>query len=78
MIQVVLTGGQPSEVMFSQHYSGQKAKWSQVDKEGEHVKVYVARGSHANYIKPYSGKVGLASDTVGDNGKILRPDRLHH
>ncbi|MBN2599247.1 MAG: hypothetical protein JXA75_01800, partial [Candidatus Thermoplasmatota archaeon] len=73
MIQVVLSGGQPSEVMFSQHNSGQKAQWSQVDKEGEHVKVYVARGSHANYIKPYSGKVGLASDTVGDNGKILRP-----
>ena len=73
MIQVVLTGGQPSEVMFSQHYSGQKAQWSQVDKEGEHVKVYVARGSHANYIKPYSGKIGLASDAVADNGKILRP-----
>jgi len=76
MIQVVLTGGQPSEVMFSQHYSGQQAKWSQVDKEGEHVKVYVARGSHANYIKPYSGKIGLASDTVGDNGKILKPKIL--
>jgi hypothetical protein len=59
--------------MFSQHYSGQKAQWSQVEKEGEHVKVYVARGSHANYIKPYSGKVGLASDTVADNGRILRP-----
>lgn len=73
MIQVVLSSGQPAEVMFSQHYAGQKAVWSQVEKEGEHVKVYVARGSHANYIKPYSGKVGLASDTVADNGRILRP-----
>jgi len=73
MIQVVLTGGQPLEVMFSQHYAGQKAQWSQVDKDGDHVKVYVARGSHANYIKPYAGKIGLASDTVGDNGKILQP-----
>jgi hypothetical protein len=73
MVQVALSGGQPSEVMFSQHYAGQKATWSQVEKEGEHVKVYVARGSHANYIKPYSGKVGLASDQVADNGKILRP-----
>lgn len=73
MVQVVLSGGQPSEVMYSQHYAGQKAKWNQVDKEGDHVKVYVAKGSHANYIKPYSGKVGLASDTVADNGKILRP-----
>ncbi len=76
MIQVVLSGGQPSEVMYSQHYAGQKAKWNQVDKDGDHVKVYVARGSHANYIKPYSGKVGLASDTVGDNGKILKPITL--
>lgn len=73
MVQVVLSNGQPSEVMFSQHHTGQKATWSQVEKEGDHVKVYVARGSHANYIKPYSGKVGLASDTVAENGRILRP-----
>ena len=73
MIQVVLSGEQPTQVMFSQHYAGQTATWNQVEKEGDHVKVYVARGSHANYIKPYSGKIGLASDTVGDNGKILQP-----
>jgi hypothetical protein len=73
MVQVVLSGEQPDKVMYSQHYSGQTATWSQVEKEGDHVKVYVAKGSHANYIKPYSGKVGLASDTVADNGKILKP-----
>ena len=73
MIQVVLSGGQPVEVMYSQHNAGQTATWKQVEKENEHVKVYVAKGSHANYIKSYSGKVGLASDTVADNGKILRP-----
>jgi len=73
MIQVVLSGEQPVEVMYSQHHSGQTATWNQAEKDGEHVKVYVAKGSHANYIKSYSGKVGLASDTVGDNGKILRP-----
>jgi hypothetical protein len=73
MIQVVLSGGQPSQVMYSQHYAGQTAQWNQVDKDGDHVKVYVGRGSHANYIKPYSGRIGLASDDVGDNGKILQP-----
>jgi len=73
MIQVVLSGGQPTQVMYSQHYAGQTAQWSQVDKDGDHVKVYVGRGSHANYIKPYSGKIGLASDDIGDNGKILKP-----
>lgn len=73
MIQILFSNDQPTQVMFSQHYSGQKATWSQVDKDGDHVKDYVARGSHANYIKPYSGKVGLASDFVGDNGMVLRP-----
>ncbi|KYK20129.1 hypothetical protein AYK25_04955 [Thermoplasmatales archaeon SM1-50] len=72
MVQVILSNGQPTDVMVSQHHTGQKAIWSQVDKEGSHVNVYVARGSHANYIKPYSGKIGLASDTVADNGLVLR------
>jgi len=75
MVQVVLSAGQPTQVMYSQHYAGQSARWEQVDKQGDHVKVYVARGSHANYIKPYSGKIGLASDSVGDNGKVLHPEQ---
>lgn len=73
MIQVMFSAEQPTQVMYSQHYAGQTATWKQVEKQGDHVKVYVARGSHANYIKPYSGKIGLASDDVGDNGKTLRP-----
>ncbi len=73
MVQVVFSGEQPVDVMYSQHYAGQTATWSQVEKEGDHVKVYVAKGSHANYIKPYSGKIGLASDSVADNGRILKP-----
>jgi hypothetical protein len=73
MVQVVLSNNQPAEVMFSQHTGGQKATWNQVDKEGDHVKVYVARGSHANYIKSYSGKLGVASDIVGDNGRTIKP-----
>jgi hypothetical protein len=73
MVQVVLSNGAPVQVMYSQHESGVSARWEQVDKEGDHVKVYVARGSHANYIKSYSGKIGLASDDVGDNGRIIKP-----
>jgi len=76
MIQVMFSAEQPTQVMYSQHYAGQSAAWNQVEKQGDHVKVYVARGSHANYIKPYSGKIGLASDDVGDNGKILKPKVL--
>lgn len=42
-----------------------------VEKNGNHFKLYVSRGSHANYLRPYSGKLGIASDIVGNNGKIL-------
>ena len=73
MVQVVLTEGQPSAVMYSQHLSGQKATWEQVEHDGDHIKVYVARGTHANYLRSYSGVLGASSDIVGDNGRILRP-----
>ncbi len=74
MVQIVLSGGNPTLVMYSQHHSGQKATWDQVERDGNHIKVYVARGSHANYLRSYSGKLGIASDNVGSNGKILQPN----
>jgi len=72
MVQVILSDGDPTNAMYSQHHSGQSATWNQVERDGDHIKVYVARGSHANYLRPYSGKVGVASDIVGANGKVLR------
>jgi len=74
MVQVVIDDNGPSWVSYSQHHSGQKATWSQVEKDGNHIKVYVARGSHANYLRSFSGKLGIASDIVGANGKILNFD----
>jgi len=71
MVQIVLSGGTPTDVMYSQHHGGQRATWNQVERDGDHIKVYVARGSHANYLRSYSGKFGVASDIVGANGKIL-------
>jgi hypothetical protein len=71
MVQILLSSGSPSQVMFSQHHSGQKATWNQVEKQGDHIKVYVSRGSHANYLRSYSGVIGLANDIVGDNGKKI-------
>ncbi|MCK4347352.1 MAG: Vps62-related protein [Thermoplasmatales archaeon] len=71
MVQVVLASGTPTQVMYSQHHSGQKATWSQVEKEDDHIKVYVSRGSHANYLRSFSGVVGVANDIVGDSGKKL-------
>jgi len=75
MVQIILDNeNKPTEAMYSQHISGQKAQWNQVEKSGDHAKVYVARGSHANYFRYYQGKLGLASDYVGKNGKVLGID----
>jgi hypothetical protein len=74
MVEIVFSDDNPSWVAYSQHHGGQSATWEQVEKEGKtHIKVYVARGSHANYLRSYSGKLGIASDIVGANGKILKP-----
>jgi len=74
MVQVILSNGQPSQVMVSQHYSGQQASWDQVEQEDNHPKIFVAQGSHANYLRSYAGKLGLASDLVAANGVMLTPD----
>ncbi len=74
MVQVVIpSSGGDKWVAYSQHYSGQRASWGLVEKQGNNIKVYVSRGSHANYLRSYSGKLGIASDVVGDNGKVLNP-----
>ena len=74
MVQVVLEGGStPVKAMYSQHTGGQQAEWSQVERDGDHIQVYVAQGSHANYFRHYQGKMGLASDEVGNDGKVLEP-----
>jgi len=73
MVQIVFVNDKPSWVAYSQHHSGQRATWSQVEKDGNHIKVYVSRGSHANYLRSFSGKLGIASDIVGDNGRVLNP-----
>jgi hypothetical protein len=72
MVQIVFNGEEPSWVAYSKHHSGQRASWNQVEKEGNHIKVYVARGSHANYLRSFSGKLGISSDNVGANGKVLK------
>jgi hypothetical protein len=71
MVQVVFNNDKPSNVGYSQHHGGQSATWDQVERDGNHIKVYVARGSHANYLRSYSGKLGIASDIVGDNGRKI-------
>ncbi|OPX59331.1 MAG: hypothetical protein A4E29_01279 [Methanomassiliicoccales archaeon PtaB.Bin134] len=75
MTQVVLDAYlEPVETTFSQHESGMTADWSDVEKDGDHYKVYVARGSHANYFRSYSGSMGLANDECGAASKLSYED----
>lgn len=74
VVQVVLSGGEPTQLMVSQHHSGQQATWDQIEREEMHPKVFVAQGSHAKYLRSFSGKLGLASDYVAADGKVLTPE----
>ena len=71
------SGGTPVEVVLSQHFAGENAQWADVERYGEtHPVVYVALGSHANYFRPYQGKIGIESDNVGDDGLVISPENL--
>jgi len=77
MIEIILDSTEtPLYAVYSQHFSGERASWKDVEKADEtHPRVYVALGSHANYFRPYQGKLGLESDVVG-NAFTLEPDDL--
>ncbi|MDD1776814.1 MAG: Vps62-related protein [Candidatus Helarchaeota archaeon] len=63
---------QPVSAAYSQHSDGEVAAWADVEKTNTtHPNVYVAKGSHANYFRPYQGKVGLENDEVANDGFVL-------
>lgn len=77
MIQIILDSTEtPVSAVYSKHHSGEIAQWQDVEKlDGTHPRVYVALGSHANYFRYYQGKLGLESDTVG-NDFTLNPEDI--
>ena len=77
MIEIILDSTEaPQYAVYSQHSTGQRAEWKDVEKSNEtHPRVYVALGSHANYFRSYQGKIGTESDTVG-NAYTLKPEDL--
>ena len=77
VVQVFLdSAGNPLTILLSQHGAGQNAAWGDVEKAEEHPVVYVAEGSHANYFRPYQGKIGIENDVVGSDGKTITPGEL--
>ncbi len=72
-VTILFSGTTPVYAAYSQHDSGQRAAWADVEVEGTHPVVYVAEGSHANYFRSYQGKLGAANDDVGGEGLALQP-----
>lgn len=62
VVNVVLsTAGRPDEVAYSQHCLGQRRAWSSAPLwNGTHPVVYVALGSHANYLGPGTHQFNVA------------------
>ncbi|MCP8308434.1 MAG: Vps62-related protein [archaeon] len=73
VIEIILNSSEePIYASYSQHEAGEKTSWANVEKvDGTHPKVYVAQGSHANYFRSYQGNLGIESDIVGANGRII-------
>jgi len=65
LVNVVLdTSGEPLEAAYSQHCSGQRRSWDDLEiRDGTHPVSYVALGSHANYFTPGTGVLGLVPIT---------------
>jgi hypothetical protein len=70
------SAGNPQTALYSQHGAGQNAAWGDVEKADGHPVVYVAQGSHANYFRSFQGKLGIESDTVGNDGKTITASEL--
>lgn len=68
MVEVILGADlAPESVAYSQHGNALTRSWSGpgLRKNGSHPKVYVARGSHANYFEPGAHYLGGARDPWG-------------
>jgi hypothetical protein len=77
VVQLFLdSSGTPLQALYSQHGAGENAGWGDVEKQDTHPVVYVAQGSHANYFRPYQGKMGIENDIVGSDGKTIMPTDL--
>jgi hypothetical protein len=52
LVQVGLdASGRPREVVYAQHRGGERCDWAEVEQRDGHPTVYVARGSHASYLR---------------------------
>ena len=74
--EVLAADAAPAYVAYSQHLWGERVAWSEAiwsaEGEGKHPRVFVGRGSHANYPSPGWRFLALGWDEV-EAGTELRP-----
>ncbi|MFC1995365.1 hypothetical protein ACFLVM_00595 [Chloroflexota bacterium] len=80
--ELLANAEQPVFVAYSQHQAGQRISWSDMVEAGmvtgTHPKVYVARGSHANYFAPGQFWSGLDFDDTGlSSWKVVNPEQFN-
>jgi len=78
MIQLRLGADeQPDVATFAQHSGGERANWAQVhrhpDQDGPRPLVYVARGSHASYLRPGKHDGPVVPDYNDAGGPLVDP-----
>lgn len=79
-VTIRLIGDRPEYVLFSAHGRKENSwvQWKDVEKNGDSVVVYVARGSHAHYpeARTYIRIAGFASDVTSKHGFHWQPHTI--
>jgi hypothetical protein len=77
-IQITFSSAmEPQEVILSQHNGGYRVGWGDTERSGDHPNVFVAKDSHANYIRYWEGQLGIQQDVVNNNGRVIGNDSYH-
>ena len=75
---------EPDQLTTSHHHSGSVIPWDRVSKiNGTHPKIFVAKGSHGNWLTSGNHavgklwrKVGIFRDKTSGNGMVLYPENI--
>jgi hypothetical protein len=76
MVQIrVGRSGRPVEAVYAQHGGAERCGWDQVELRGDRPVVYVARGSHASYLRAGARDRVWPdpNDEADGRGRVVRP-----
>ncbi len=78
LVEVLLDENEvPAYVACSQHWGGERKKWDDIIfRFGNHVMIFVANGSHANYFEPFADPNPFYGDIARGDGNVLQKDNM--